>query len=401
MRHRRHIPRSLIATALLLLPISGQGRAIADEADFRVQVGAIHPSNPSAPYEYTRFYPEQLKIHRGQTVRWDTAWTQFSGFHTITFAEAGRPALLRPDDIPGTYATPEAWAFGGDCGRGSQPACVLTEGTQFISSGTPPFGSSPFLVTIDAPVGNYGYFCTVHPAMAGEIQVVPDSEDLPTPAEIEQTVDDEVAADSADADTVFASGQTPVSQIEDGQRVWQVRVGDSTANDHVSILAYLPTDLQIDAGDKVRYVYRPGIVNEIHTVTFPSAIVGSFVPIPHGLGGFGFYPSCDPDDPATGAKGIPGTWGIAGPDCPGSLELAVSPWMTTAHPAPGNIVGTPATYHDSGLLVPPGAPASFRTLPDTGRELPATFEAEFPVAGSFSFECNVHVDPMTGGVAVS
>jgi hypothetical protein len=62
---------------------------------------------------------------------------------------------------------------------------------------------------------------------------------------------------------------------------------------------------------------------------------------------------------------------------------------------------TPATYHDSGLLIPRGSSMGMRRLPDTGRVLPWTFEAEFPNTGSFKFECNLHADVMTGSVNVS
>jgi hypothetical protein len=75
--------------------------------------------------------------------------------------------------------------------------------------------------------------------------------------------------------------------------------------------------------------------------------------------------------------------------------------MTHGHPAPSNQVLTPATYHDSGLLVPQRSSKGMRVLPDTGRVLPATFEAEFPAPGEFTFECNLHVDLMTGSVNVS
>ncbi|HEX9713477.1 MAG TPA: hypothetical protein VGB52_13120 [Actinomycetota bacterium] len=401
MERRRSIT-AVVAVSALVATLAGAPVATAEEFDHLVQAGALHPSQPDRPYEYTRFYPPVLDVHRGQTVQWMVVGDGVvSGFHTITFADAGRPAFIRADDLPGTYATPEEWSIGSACGRNGLPACVFDEDTSFLSSGIPPFGNSPFQVTIDVPQGMYSYFCTVHPAMSGALRVVPDSQPLPSSEEIEAEVTAAIQADTEAADALWDLRQDPVSTIEDGQRVWRVLVGDATPDDHVSLNAYLPATLDIEAGDKVRFQILEPVVNEVHTVTFPSAVTGGFSPVPHGLGGFGFYASCDPDDTSTGAKGIPGTWGIAGPDCPANLEIAIAPWMTAATPAPGGLVLTPATVHDSGILIPPGAPANFRELPGSGRVLPASFEGTFPLPGDFPFECNVHVDPMAGVIRVA
>ena len=368
--------------------------AAADTHDFAVQAGAVHPTNPSAPYEYTRFYPDTLRVHRGQTVRWTIAGTTAvgSGFHTITFTDT-RPHAYRNDDIPGTYAATQEWAFGSDCGRNGLAPCVLTENSTFISSGTPPTGASPFDVTFDAPPGVYEYLCTVHPSMTGTVEVVGDAEVLPTQAEIDAQVADEIALDSANADAVFLAGQVPSSTVdpETGQTVWSVLLGDSTEDNHVAILAYLPSALEIAAGDRVEYSYRAGIMDEIHTATFPAQFV-EFTSMT------GFYPACDLDDLETGAKGIPGLWGGWPLPCPGTVEIALAPWMTSPTPAPGNMVATPLTLHDSALLVPEGAGEEHH-LPSG--PLPDSFTADFPLAGSFSYACTVHGRGMSGGVTVA
>jgi plastocyanin len=211
-----------------------------------------------------------------------------------------------------------------------------------------------------------------------------------------------VRRDSDAADALFRADQRPVSKVDaEGTRVWRVLLGDSTPNDHVAILAFMPAETNIAAGERVRFAYRDRIDNEVHTVTFPTELSGSPGPPPYGLGGLGFLPACDFDDPSTGMKGVPGLWGVMGPDCPANLELVLQPWMTEAHPAPGNQVLTRATYHDSAMLLPPRAPKNFRTLPDSGKLLPPAFEAEFPAPGTFTFECDVHVDLMTGSINAS
>lgn len=361
-----------------------------------VQAGAAHPTNKNAPYEYTRYYPEVLNIHRGQTVSW-----KILGFHSITFSKSGQPGFYRPDEAPGTYAIPERW-FATGCGQSGQKACVLKSSTPFLSSGAPFFSGGPFATTFDVPPGGYTYFCVVHPGMKGTINVVPNNKPVKTQRQVDAEIASQARADSANADALFRADQKPVSTVNaDGQRVWRGLLGDSTRDNHVSILAFMPSNLEIAAGDKVEYTYRDYTVNEVHTVTFPTEATGSFEPVPHGLGAFGIYFSCDPDSPTSGAKGVPGMWGAIGPPCPANFEFAFAPWMTQAHPAPGNQVLTPAMYHDSGMLLPKRTSKGFRVLPDTGATLPSTFEAEFPAAGTFTYECNIHVDFMTGSVSVT
>jgi hypothetical protein len=124
--------------------------------------------------------------------------------------------------------------------------------------------------------------------------------------------------------------------------------------------------------------------------------------MPHGLAGFAIYLSCDGDGPTTGAPGVFGLWGMAvAPPCPADLEGAWAPWMIDSHPAIANAVTTPATYHDSGVLAPKRHPKSFKALPDTGRVFPSSFDAEFPLPGEFTYECDIHAEVMTGSISVS
>ena len=396
--------RSVFATVTLVLVVSVLSPATSDarppDGKLTIQAGAIHPENKSAPYEYTRYYPEVLRVRRGQTVTW-----RFLGFHTVTFSRSARPSWYRPDEAPDTYAVNEAFAFGAtDCGRLGTKPCVLTPSTKFLSSGVPRVrANEPFALTIDVPEGSYRYLCTVHPSMSGTVQVVGSRSPVPTQKQVDAQVASQVRADSRTADALFRADQRPASTVDaDGTRVWRGLLGDSTRDNHVSILAFMPAGLEIAAGDKVRYVYREHVVNEVHTVTFPSAVSGGPTPPgPPGLGSFPFVPACDFDDPASGMKGVPGLWGVAvWPACPANDEVLHQPWMTRGRPAPGNEILTPTTYHDSGILAPKRAP-TMRVLPDTGRKLPSAFDAGFPNVGSFTFECNIHVDLMTGSVTVS
>jgi plastocyanin len=369
--------------------------ATAKPKPLTIQAGAVHPSNKEAPYEYTRYYPDVLTVHSGQMVRW-----KIMGFHTVTFAKGGRSGYFRADELPGSYPFPQRTIFGSGCGRGGNP-CVVNAKTSYAGSAPPLLDGSPVDFKIDLPPGTYKYFCEIHSTMSGKIRVVADGVSVPSQQQVDKQITKAVRADSAAMDSVYKADQKPVSNVDaDGVRTWRVLVGDGTRDGHVQVIGFLPSSLDIPAGDRVRFTHRSAFAGDPHTVTFPTQLSGGFDPVPNGLGAFGLVPSCDFDDPLSGLPGIPGQWGFAGPPCPATLELVWAPWMTEGHPAPGNAVLTPASYHDSGLLLPERVPKNFRTLPN-GAGLPSSFDADFPAPGTFSFQCDVHLAPMNGSINVS
>jgi len=403
----RRIGTTVMPVVIGIAALAGIRPALA-AADFTIQAGAAHPTVPGSGYEYTRYFPSTLEVHRGQTVTWNIlgSGNNATGFHTVSFLPDGqeRPALLREDEIPGTYAVPEAWSLpAGGCGQQGQDPCVLTDTQTFISSGVPPYNPGlAFSATVDLAEGAYTYICTVHAAMQGTIEVVDEGTSLPTQAEIDQLITSEIAADTAAADAVVEESSVPTFDVVDGQKVWRVLLGDSTPDDHVSMNQYLPGSLQIEQGDAVRYVFDDDIVNEIHTVSFPEQVSGGFSPLPHGTAGFGFQVRCELDDPAGGAPALPGLFIPGAMPCPGQYELGVAPWMTSQTRALQDAVVSPLTVHDSGILVPQGAPPQFRNIPGaTSSTMPVGFQAAFPAPGTFVYECNVHTEPMTGSITVT
>lgn len=393
---RKHIVIGALGLALVASVLTGSP-AQAKSPKLLIQAGAVHPRNKDAPYEYMRFYPDVIKVHQGQMVRW-----KILGFHTVTFSKKGRDPFLRPDEVPGTYAFAEAQAFGTECGRAGK-TCVVNKSTKFESSASPLFTDEPVDYRIDLPPGRYRYFCEIHSQMYGTVQVVPNSSPIPTQKQVNAQIAKYVAKDSAAMDAIYKADQIPHSKVSsDGVREWRVKLGDQTRDNHVETIAYLPNDLKVAAGDRVKYEFPSYGHNDLHTVTFPQQLTGGFsqLPVPYGLAGMSFNPSCDFDGRTSGLPGIIGPpWGAVIP-CPADLEFVLAPWLTDAHPSPGNVVLTPATYHDSGLLFPPHEPRIFRVRPD-GHEFPSSFVANFPAAGTFDFECDVHAEAMQGSVTVS
>jgi len=390
----------------VLLMIGAQlvpGTARANGAfDFRVQVGATSPEAVSQPYEYTRFYPDHLRVHRGQTVQFDSL-----NFHTASFrpgGEDGRLPVFRRDEGPSGFAITEAAWQRSACGDPDQPACVLDGPDDEFSSGFPVWDLT-WRVQIDRPVGTtITYVCLFHPGMNASIEVVDDAESLPTQQAIDAEVEAQVALDTQEANDhrAMLEAQQPHHE-EDGRTVWTVLVGAATPSGHVSILGYMPRRLTgARPGDAVEFE-SSGPAGH-HSVTFPTLLVGDNEISPNNrLTLTAIHPACDFDDRASGAPGIGGPYQPFTPlPCPASLEFLPSPYLTEPHPAPSNLVATPATYHDSGLMWSEEAPETARGRPaGSGEYFPHRFVAEFPASGVFRYACTIHgADFMAGTVHV-
>jgi plastocyanin len=250
-----------------------------------------------------------------------------------------------------------------------------------------------------------------------------------------------VALDTAAADKLVKDDSEiqPQPDPATGKKLWTVKVGDTTPDNSVTVLGFLPQRLVIGAGDKVNF-HNPG--QEFHTVTFPRQINGGFgfppepvpgqslgvypsnigaapfptavenpAPVPYGMGGLGLFPACEQPTSPVPAPPAPATIEIPAPfapivGCPNTgnnPEIKVMPWMSEDHQAPMSLVATPATYHDSGILVPQGAPVwqSAKPAPATG-SFESDFEAVFPVSPvGFEYACNIHPGFMRGSISVA
>src|SRR5687768_1794272 len=164
-----------------------------------VVMGAVDPAiadtTPRPPatagrtdrFEYLAYYPDHLRVHRGDTVRF-----RRDGFHTVTFSPPGQPrrSWLRRDESEGVTAV-EFRDPPSSCGHDpSVPPCVLSSTSQTLSSG---WDDLALVMALD--VGTYEYYCTIHEGMQGSVEVVPDTEPLATPTELTEKRAKEVAAE--------------------------------------------------------------------------------------------------------------------------------------------------------------------------------------------------------------
>ena len=354
---------------------------------------------------FEAFFPNHLRVHRGDLVRWEFP-NQGNGaqaFHTVTFAkDPAETSFVRGDEVPGTLAFDERTFFTTGCGRPGQAVCVISDTKELVSSGTGIQHSDglgknhPFDAVIDLPVGTYSYFCALHhPTMTGTIEVVPDH--VPTANRKPADFTAESAEHVHHANAEFAAQARPSVVNEKGRRVWTVDAGGSTDGDiRVVTEAFLPSSLEIRAGDTVRWVMD----GTAHTVTFPDTT--SNPPLPQHI-----TLNCETDGRATGAPGIPligaaGATPVKPPWCPPGtkIEMAVTPLAAIQTRAPNDEV-VPGVVHNSAIMI--GAHQTERMRgrpPASGARFPSQFEATFPVPGTYTYRCIIHWQFMGGSITV-
>ena len=430
------------------------------KVDHRVLAGATGPE-PEAPFIYQKFYPSTLQVHQGDLVEW--CLNGGYDWHTITFLPVDMDVAAHPEpsteraglwrgDETGQKAFNEDWLFGpegGDerkqCGRGEyfaaapQEPCILSSTDQWVSStiwdrffstGKP----GTFSTQIDLPPGLYRYHCNIHSSMEGFIEVLPPEEPLenPTPGQL----DAEIARDHAEAQQLFTELSDPSDAYDFSSRRWTVRVGAETPDRSVSIEQFIPSRIDVRKGDTVRFVAG---TDEPNTVTFPggeqldgtpeSDPQGGFsvqgecnahsCPTgrggPWGMTGLAFVWNCDVDDRSSGVVGslpyLPAATaartnasGVGHGCIAGGLpEMITQAWYGSQQAAPGNLVASEKTFHNSGVVLDEALPDWYRRYPAIGPlpggTFPHTFDAKFPASGTFKYFCAAH-EFMKGMVVV-
>jgi plastocyanin len=331
--------RSAAALALVagLLPAGAalaQGTSQSGVQMWEVQAGGGDTSGPAgAPpfYDSQAYGPSPVIIKAGDTVTW-----KFAGPHTVTF-NSGKPDL--PVIVPGP-AQGEL-----QLGPGAFPVGVASsgptsyDGTQQINSGAPlqgPPDEFQFAVTFTKP-GLFGYICTLHPGMRGEVEVREAGASLPeTPAQAKArgqgTLASLVGKVKTDEQMV-----RPVNAP--GVHVALAGIGDGFG---ASALKFIHGDRTVRRGDTV--VWTNADPYEIHTVTFPTA--GGNPPefiqprpqqagppalvIPANIAGPVGGDTFNGQYANSGIMGIGGSHALRFDAAPGSYAYlcAVHPWMT-------------------------------------------------------------------------
>jgi plastocyanin len=317
-------------------------------------------------FGYNDFFSRAVTVHSGDTLDFKTAF----GLHILsmtTDVAAARQALplalLDTDDpnavgsgAPKIQLGPAFFATTGPppCGAPGSSPCNFTGAT------LPPAavnGGNDWFVHVNAASGTYHYFCYLHPGMEGTLRVVATPQPTTTQAVIDAMAQGQFASDQSQALDAEAAASVPVfSGGAPGTRTYQVNVGLTVAQNHVTLFEMLPSNLALAPGDSVRYAW--GAV-EAHSVTFPATT---------DLPPFG--PDFEP--PAAADSGF---------------ELILDP----GNAPNGTILGNPAATVDSGLLVG----SAYGLQPST-----QSWSVGTAGAGTYTYHCILH-DWMQGTLNVS
>ena len=151
------------------------------------------------------------------------------------------------------------------------------DGTAQINSGVPDPGSA-YTVTFTKP-GIFGYVCSFHPGMRGQIEVREAGAPLPeTPAQA-------TARGQATLSQLLSQMQSDAAQVQSAAAATVHTDAAGLGNGFgVSALAFLPGNVTVSRGDVVSWVLADPF--EIHTITFLSGAAPPdlLLPQPQGSG---------------------------------------------------------------------------------------------------------------------
>jgi plastocyanin len=329
--HLRNIVRSVaLAAAASLFLCFGAPSQAKSATNWTVVVGG--QTSDISVYA-NGFFPRELTIHTGDTVLF-----QFVGFHNVTFLSGAPAPVFAIKDGNGYSGNPRVFF----------PAGSNTyDGTGFHNSGVPP-NDKPFTysLTFTKP-GRFEYACTLHPGMAGIINVVNGA--------VPETPQAAIARGKTEQAATLAAGEKAYDGLNPqttGSNVVVTLVG--SAQDRYSVLRFTHDPLTVPVGTTVTWTVNDPF--EVHTVTFASdAKLPQFI------------------TPQPQPRGMPKILLSA---------AALTPTSSKIYDGTGWI--------NSGLLAAPGAPS----------HAPSTFSLTFTKPGRYVYWCLVHDEAHQEGVII-
>jgi plastocyanin len=336
---------------------------------WKVAVGGMNMETGAG---YNIFLPEEITINVGDRIFFENSM----GFHTISFlsGEPVKPAFVPAPEGVAAPATPQA-AAADKPQLMFNPEIVLPagngsyDGTGYVNSGVPLDPSAPpFVLTFTKP-GTYDYICLIHQKlMKGKVTVQAAGSAV---AKDQAAIDQEVAAKIAELDqqakTLLdeANAATATPTADGAHEVWM-----GVGKDYIDYFNFVPYELNVKAGDKVRWLWKSS--QEPHTVTF--------------LGG------------APAPEDI-----LVQPQQAGPPLFFVNPNSIYASDKQGEYAGDGLV--NSGYL----GGQDIEALSAVPIDLPDSYELTFTAAGEYKYYCILHAggpdDPptqgMTGKVIVS
>lgn len=348
---------------------------------YTIQVDAMPPTGEA--WAFLRFFPATpVSVHQGDVLSF--MWAGAEAPHTVTLVGDADPANWRTvNQAPGgPYESPipDTQAGGDDEGlilnpkeiAPTDPTCGALatpcgfDGTTVMSSGalfSNPSQQPSFAVKVNAPVGSYSILCLLHPGMEVKLNVVSDTETVPTPQQVASKAAKQ-AKRAIKVDGAAAEAQSQAVTVVNTASGTIIKLSAGGYSNNVSADEFPETPIAATVGDKIKFTGTP----EIHTVTFPRKKSLATVPF--------IVTQCEQsgaDAPATSPA-----------DCsdPTKFQVAVNGQAIT--PTASNLLRDPKEFVNSGLLV---GSARF------------TFVAKKP--GVYRFVCVVHGPTMIGTIKIA
>lgn len=241
-----------LVVAAMALGISAPSRAAhaaSANQTWHVTVGAQSANGVISGMIFT---PSEIFVHRGDTVVWTVDAEEI---HTVSFGDpppfSGPPTI---EDLIKLFSTPAGGSsFTGASYYNSGLLTTVPQAAGF------PFATQQYSLTINAPVGDYMFYCLVHgPMMSQMVHVIPDGQAYPF---TQANYDSQAAQESAH---VIAQGWQAFGKTNAGLDRHTVSVGSSVDSGMADIMRFVRGNTSIKVGETVTFV---NTTSTPHTVT--------------------------------------------------------------------------------------------------------------------------------------
>lgn len=362
MRHFRSTAHVLVASVLAMSAAYVPASAHAERYVVWAGASTAAPAGTPTGAAVSQFMPARLQVHINDTISFKTrgrATVTFLGSRTVDSFPAFTPVF--GETYTGlTDAAGAPFHFEGNQKFHHNSEIYRRRGNVFLNlPGT--MHNSGLLrgrgITYKATqAGTFPYVNLLSPAMRGTIQVLPYPAAIRTPAEV----------DAAAVQTQRVALQTTKSLAATKPPVNTVYVGMGRSG--ASLNAFLPSELTVPAGTKVRFLsYDP---YTIHSLVF--------------------------GDPTWAASFLSRTTSTPGPN---GVPSAVSPVFVYGSD-PGATASAPFDYtsslHGNGFWA-----SKLMDSSSTTPMFPGVVELTFPEPGTYDYFCGVHGQSMHGTITVT
>jgi plastocyanin len=261
LRHGQKLVITLVAAALAL--VAGTPTAAAFAAEHHTWHVTVGVQTANGTISGMAFTPSQIYVKAGDTIVWTVDAKEI---HTVTFGtppadtdDEGAEGITNPilntfEELIELFATPAGGSsFDGVSYYNSGLMTTVPEASGF------PQAIQQYALTINAPVGDYTFYCLVHgPLMSQVVHVI--SSDQPYP--FTQAQYDAQAAQQRGH--IFAQGWQAYAQTVSSLDPHTVSVGASVDAGQADVMRFLRPNTSIKVNESVTFI---NATMDPHTVT--------------------------------------------------------------------------------------------------------------------------------------